>query len=136
MAACYGYKVVGVGVLEIDEAEAAVILRIFAAYAEGMSPRAIAHELNRDGVPGPRGGEWTASTIHGDRRAQDGILHQELYIGVRVFNRRHYRKHPDTGRRSSVLNPSEAWLREAVPDLQIVPNDLWGGRAGAQGGDL
>ena len=85
----------------------------------------MAHQLNAEGEPGPRGGEWTPSTINGDRRAQDGILHQELYIGVRVFNRRRYRKHPDTGRRSSVLNPPEDWLREPVPELRIIDDETW-----------
>ena len=118
---CYGYKIVAVGVLEVDVAEARIILRILTAYAEGMSPRAIAHALNRDGIPRPRGGEWAASTIHGDRRAQDGILHQELYVGCRVFNR----THPVTGRRSSVFNPPQEWLRESVPGLRIVSDDLW-----------
>lgn len=89
------------------------------------SPRAIAHSLNAAGEPGPRGGTWTPSTIHGDRRTGDGILHQELYIGVRVFNRRGYRKHPDTGRRSSVLNPPEDWIRQPAPELRIIDDELW-----------
>ena len=122
---CYGYRVADKGVLIIDETEALIVVRIATSYAAGESPRAIAHALNREGVAGPRGGEWTASTIHGDRRAQDGILHQELSIGVRVFNRRRYRKHPDTGRRSSVLNPPEEWIREPVPELRIIADDLW-----------
>ena len=122
---CYGYRIAEKGVLEIDDHQAGIIRRIYKAYAEGVSPRAMAHQLNAEGEPGPRGGEWTPSTINGDRRAQDGILHQELYIGVRVFNRRRYRKHPDTGRRSSVLNPPEDWLREPVPELRIIDDETW-----------
>jgi site-specific DNA recombinase len=122
---CYGYQVVGKGVLEIDGDQANSIRRIFRDYANGISPRAIAHALNAEGVPGPRGGEWTPSAIHGDRRAQDGILHQELYVGVRVFNRRRYRKHPETGRRSSVLNPEGEWVRQPAPELRILDHDLW-----------
>ena len=122
---CYGYRIADKGVLEVDDHQASIIQRIYKAYAGGASPRVIAHRLNAEGEPGPRGGEWTPSTINGDRRAQDGILHQELYIGVRVFNRRRYRRHPDTGRRSSVLNPPEEWLREPVPDLRIVDDATW-----------
>lgn len=44
---------------------------------------------------------------------------------MRVFNRRKFRRHPDTGRRSSVLNPPEEWIREPVPDLRIIDDDLW-----------
>ncbi|MCV0416332.1 MAG: recombinase family protein [Brevundimonas sp.] len=122
---CYGYDLGDKGELIINERQAGVIISVFERYAAGESPRTIAHALNTAGEPGPRGGTWTASTINGDRRAQDGILHQELYIGVRVFNRRKFRKHPDTGRRSSVLNPPEEWIREPVPDLRIIDDDLW-----------
>lgn len=80
---CYGYQVArGAdyerGLLDIDQEQAEVIRRIFTDYATGKSPRLIAHALNREGVPGPRGGEWTPSAVYGDRRAKDGILRQEL----------------------------------------------------------
>lgn len=66
------------------------------------------------------------SAVYGDWRAKDGILCQELYVGVRVFNRRKFRKHPDTGRRSSVLNPESEWIREPAPKLRIIIDDqLW-----------
>ena len=122
---CYGYRIVAKGLFEIDPVESAVVRRIFDAYAGGDSGRQIAIALNADGVPGLRGGEWSPSAVIGDRRAGDGILCQELYIGVRVFNRRRYRKDPETGRRSSVLNPPEQWLRQPVPDLRIIPDELW-----------
>ena len=127
---CYGYQLYRDateerGLLTVNAHEAEVVRRIFSDYANGKSPRTIAHALNTEGEPGPRGGDWTPSAIYGDRRAGDGILCQELYIGVRLFNRRRYRKHPDTGRRSSVLNPESEWLREAVPDLRIIDDSLW-----------
>ncbi len=122
---CFGYDIISTGVLAINDDERDIIRRIFREYADGASPRAIAHGLNADHKVGPRGGDWMPSTIYGDRRAQDGILCQELYIGVRVFNRRRYRKHPDTGRRSSVLNKPEDWLREPVPDLRIIDDEIW-----------
>lgn len=122
---CYGYDLAAKGELTINPHQAGVIREIFERYAAGESPRAIAHTLNAAREPGPRGGKWTPSTIHGDRRAQDGILHQELYIGVRVFNRRKFRKHPDTGKRSSVLNPPEDWIRQPAPDLRIIDDELW-----------
>ena len=59
------------------------------------------------------------------RRSGDELLHQELFIGIRVFNRRRCRKHPDTGRRSSVLNPVDEWRRKPVPTLRIVDEELW-----------
>ncbi len=122
---CYGYRVVGKGVMAVDEDEAAIVRQIYAAYAAGTSPKRIAQDLNNRGVPAPRGGSWAQSAISGDRRAQDGILCQELYAGTRVFNRRRYRKHPETGRRSSVLNPQSEWIREPAPDLRIIDEPLW-----------
>jgi site-specific DNA recombinase len=125
---CYGYQLVPgeqKGVLEIDPDQAAIVRRIFLAYARGATPRSIAIDLNREGIPGPRGGAWSPTTVSGDRRAGDGILCQELYIGVRVFNRRQYRKHPDTGKRSSRLNPPNEWIRMPAPELRILTDDVW-----------
>lgn len=122
---CYEYDLGAKGELTVNTRQAAVIRSIFERYADGESPRTIAHSLNTAREPGPRGGTWTPSSIHGDRRAQDGILHQELYIGVRVFNRRRYRKYPDTGKRSSILNPPEDWIRQPAPELRIIDDELW-----------
>jgi site-specific DNA recombinase len=124
---CYGYQIVEgqTGVFEVDPHQASVVTRICRDYAAGRSPRQIAHALNAEGEPGPRGGDWTPSAIYGDRRARDGILCQELYIGVRVYNRRSFKKHPDTARRSGRLNPESEWLREPVPELRIIDDGLW-----------
>ena len=72
---------------EINEGEAAVVRRIFRAYLDGKSPNKIADMLNREGVPGPRGGLWDKSTIHGNPKRGTGILNNELYIGQMVWNR-------------------------------------------------
>jgi site-specific DNA recombinase len=119
---CYGYDLVDgkTGELTINDAEAAIVRRIFADYIAGRSPKAIAQALNAKGVAGPRGGTWSPSAIAGDRRAGDGILCQTLYDGVRIFNRRRYRKDPDTGRRSGVINPPSAWIRVPAPTLAIL----------------
>lgn len=127
---CYGYKVAHGqhderGLLTIDPHQADVIRRIFRDYASGKPPRLIAYALNSEGEPGPRGGEWTPTAIYGDRRSRDGILCQKLYIGVRVYNRRTFKKHPDTGKRSGRLNPASEWLREPIPELRLIDDDLW-----------
>ncbi len=43
------------GERRINAAEAATLLRIFEAYADGASPRKLARTLNEEGVPGPGG---------------------------------------------------------------------------------
>jgi site-specific DNA recombinase len=109
----------------IIEAEAGVIRQIFSWYADGHSPRWIAGELNRQGVPSPRGGRWAQSAIYGDAQDATGILNNELYIGRQVWNRREWRKDPDTGKRTYVRRPRDEWITAALPHLRIVPDELW-----------
>jgi site-specific DNA recombinase len=54
-----------------------------------------------------------------------GILNNELYLGRYVWNRLHYVKDPRTGKRVSRLNDRSALTVQDVPELRIVPQDLW-----------
>ena len=130
----YGYDVVrrlsvdGMedrGEFTINEPQAAIVRRIFTDYAAGASPKAIARTLNDEGVPGPSGKGWTASTVHGHRGRGTGILNNELYIGVRVWNRQRFITDPETGKRVSRPNPEERWVRTAVPHLALIGKPLW-----------
>ncbi|SDF46621.1 recombinase family protein [Limimaricola pyoseonensis] len=109
----------------VEPTEARIVARIFRDYAGGASPRSIAHALNAEGLRGPRSEGWSASTIHGNRARGTGILNNELYIGRLVWNRLRYVKDPETGRRVSRLNPESAWVVTEVPELRIVPQELW-----------
>lgn len=81
----YGNQVVVGYRRVINPAEAAVVMRIFRLYLEGMSPKSIAHLLNAERVPPPRmkAGRkplgWTWTTISGARKRALGILHNPLY---------------------------------------------------------
>lgn len=124
----YGYRPVPgrPGEPEIDEAEAAVVRRIFTEYAAGVSPREIAAGLNADCVPPPRkGGTWNASTINGNAARGSGILHNRLYVGEIVWNRLRMVRDPDTGKRISRENPPEEWRRADAPHLRIVDQETW-----------
>jgi len=130
----YGYDVLpGVevrgkaehGARAVNRAEAAVVRRIFRDYAQGLSAGKIAEALNNDHIPGPRGGWWGASTILGNRERGTGILNNQLYAGLLVWNRLHFRKDPDTGKRNSRLNPVENLTEVAVPHLRIIDDALW-----------
>jgi site-specific DNA recombinase len=99
--------------------------RIFCEYAAGHSPRAIALSLNQDGIAGPRGRGWGASTINGNASRGTGILNNRIYIGKLVWNKLRYMKDPDSGKRRSKLNKAEAVIEKDVPDLRIVGQDLW-----------
>lgn len=123
----YGYDPVPgrPGELTINEAEAAIVRRVFEEYARGDTPREIAGRLNRDGIPGPRGGQWNASTLNGSRQRANGLLNNRLYIGEIVWNRQRFVKDPATGNRVSRLNPEADWVRVGAPHLAIIPTDLW-----------
>ena len=132
----YGYsKVVSLdergnlqpGVLEIHQPSAGIVRRIFREFARGRSSIQIATDLNRDGVPGPRGGQWNASTIRGDPAKAVGILNNPLYRGEMIWGRREWRKDPDSDRRERRyrLRDPEAWIRVAVPELRIVTDSDW-----------
>ena len=124
-ARTYGYRGHPGGAVEIVEAEAGVVRRIFAAYAAGDTPRDIALSLNADGMPGPKGGLWNASTISGNRARGNGILNTELYVGVKVWGRDQVRKDRRTGKRVHHYLPPDEWKRTPVPDLRIVDDETW-----------
>jgi site-specific DNA recombinase len=130
----YGYRVVrnpsGAadperGERSIEDTEAARVRQIFADYVMGRSPRAIACDLNRQKVPGPRGGKWSASLILGNAARETGILRNRLYVGELIWNRQRFLKDPSTGKRVSRPNPREIWVIEQVPALRIIGVDLW-----------
>jgi site-specific DNA recombinase len=113
------------GKRKVNPQEAAIVRRIFAAFADGSSPRMIAHALNREGVAGPQDKAWGPSTIYGNWRRGTGILNNDLYVGRLVWNRQRFVKDPATGRRQARLNPKGRWIVEQVPQLRIIADDLW-----------
>jgi site-specific DNA recombinase len=124
----YGYRTEdapGGRRMVIDEAEAKHVRWIFERYAEGWSPVAIAHELNRRGVPSPRGGTWAVSAIHGSAQRGLGLLNNALYAGVVLWNRRQWLKDPETGARRYVERPRSEWMEREAPELRIVDEALW-----------
>ncbi|MFT4182747.1 MAG: recombinase family protein [Rhizobium sp.] len=132
--AAYGYRVVHQldangepiqGERAIVEDEAEVVRRIFREYASGRSPKEIAFQLNREGVPGPRKRPWIDAMIRGNPVAGTGILNNELYAGVLAWNRQRFIKNPETGTRVSRVNPESEWIRTEVPHLRIVDDALW-----------
>ncbi len=130
----YGYDVVKElnadgeierGQRRINPVQAEVIRRIFNDYSSGISPRAIAKKLNGENIPAPRGGQWNASTINGNRKRRDGILWNELYIGRLIYNRQTFVKDPESGKRIPRPNPESDWVVVEVPELRIVEQETW-----------
>jgi site-specific DNA recombinase len=109
----------------INEFEATVVRRIFRDYAAGKSANRIAVELNKEGIPAPGGGAWGHSTINGNVKRGNGIVNNEMYVGKIVWNRQHFIKDPDTGRRQARANPESDWIIQEVPELRLLDEDLW-----------
>jgi hypothetical protein len=101
------------------------VREVFARYSAGESPRRIAFDLNARRVSAPRRGAWSGSTLNGNRGRGTGILNNEMYVGRLVWNRLSYVKDPDTGKRRSRANASEAVVAVEVPELAIVSRELW-----------
>jgi site-specific DNA recombinase len=123
----YGYDVIGAdaGERRINSSEAKTVQRIFAEFADGHSPRAIARQLNRDDVPGPGGRPWGDTTIRGQADRGTGILNNALYIGRLEWNRCSYIKNPRTGKRVARPNPRKKWEIIEVPQLRMINDELW-----------
>ena len=109
----------------INAAEAKVIRQIFTDYNSGKSPKRMATELNKQGIPAPGGKEWGFSTINGNVQRGTGILNNELYIGRMIWNRQTFVKDPDSGKRQARLNAPEAWITKDMPELRIIDEALW-----------
>ena len=113
------------GLREINPSEAEVVRRIFLTYAAGISPLAIARELNAEGIPGPSGGLWYQASIRGRPTRGDGILRNRLYVGRLIRNRRRNVFHPIAQTKVRRPNPAAAVLDVPVPDLRIIDDMLW-----------
>ena len=109
-----GYK------MEIEPKEAAVILRIFTSYAEGMSLTQIVKTFNEENVPGSiRSAKgWSPATI-------SRILDNEKYAGRWIWNKTESRRDPRTGRRRRFEKPESEWIVHEDEELRIVPKQLW-----------
>ena len=123
------------GEREIDPEQALVVVRIYQMYADGMSPRAIAEQLNVERVPSPgshwnrtirRSSGWAMSSIAGDPKRGTGILNNELYIGRVIWNRsRWLRSARDSSKRKCQQNPQEQWIDYENEQLRIIDQALW-----------
>lgn len=123
----YGYTAVPgkPGELVINQAEAAVVRRIFADFIAGKTPRAIAAGLNAERIAPPRGTLWNASTINGNATRGHGLLLNELYAGRIVWNKVRMIKDPSTGKRVSRPNKREAHRSAEAPHLRILDDETF-----------
>jgi len=55
------------------------------------------------------------------------MLRQTLYNGVITFNKMQYRKHPENGKRLSIMRPEKEWRRKQAVTKKRA-NALFGGK--------
>lgn len=53
------------------------------------------------------------------------MLRQTLYNGTVTFNKMQYRKHPENGRRVSIIRPENEWIVVPIPELTIIDPDIF-----------
>lgn len=130
----YGYDVVSRigadgelerGLRAVNATQAAIIQRIYREYVAGVSPKRIAHTLNAEGIPSPRGGEWSPSAINGSRARRIGILRNPIYAGRYLYNRVQMKRDPESRKRVSRINAAEDMVTVDMPELRIVDEELW-----------
>lgn len=81
--------------------------------------------LPAHGIPSPRQSTWAVSAIYGSPQKGTGVLNNELYRGIYIWNRSQWVKNPDTGKRTRIERPESEWKQASRPELQIVPDELW-----------
>jgi hypothetical protein len=109
---------------DIITEQAEVVRRVMQMRANGLSFGAIARVLKAEGIAPPRNPNkaavpaWYSSTIK-------EITKNELYRGVRIWNRVQNVFNFAEGTKSRRKRPPSEWTRLEVPDLRIVSDELW-----------
>jgi len=103
-----GYRVV------LEPAEAAVVGQVFKLFGDGLGEKAIAKHLNLNNPGRP----WRPNTIY-------LMLQNSKYVGQFYFNRREWRKSPETGRRVYRWRPRVQWESRVVEALRIIDDETW-----------
>ena len=131
----YGYRKSGTdkGRLEIDDAAAATVQRIFQMYNEGYGLSAIASKLNGEAIPNPTwykvslgmkctqkrraglGNTWSVNTVR-------GILRNGMYAGDLIQGR--FEKVSYKSRKLRSV-PKERWIVSKATHEPIIDRDMW-----------
>ena len=138
---CYGYKnrlitesspsgrggtatILG-AVPEIIPEESEIVQRIMEMRAAGLGYGTISKTLNAEGVVAPKRKyngriwqRWFGSAIK-------EICKNEIYRGVRVWNRTHVVFNSADGTKIKRKRPQSEWVRIEAPNLRIISDELW-----------
>jgi DNA invertase Pin-like site-specific DNA recombinase len=103
-----GYRLV------IEPTEAAIVREIFQMFCDQHGEKWIVDQLNARHLPRT----WKPSTVL-------FMLRNSRYAGRFHFNRREWRKHPETGRRVYRWRSPDQWETRTVDELRIVDEETW-----------
>jgi site-specific DNA recombinase len=110
---------------EVIPEEAAIVKRIMEMRATGLGYGTISKRLNAEGVPAPER-KYNGKTF---RRwfpsAIKEICRNEIYHGVRVWNRTERVFNSADGTKVKRKRPQAEWVRVEVPNLRIISDELW-----------
>ena len=97
--------------LVLNEAEAAVVRRVFADFLAGHSLRHLAVALSAEGIPSPEGNPvWRLSTIC-------RLLRNEAYVGRLYWNRTQTATTPPWAGTARPLGHAKEWVEIPVPTI-------------------
>lgn len=140
--ACYGYRnkavldaqqsgrsstlrTIGVE-REIIPEEAAIVRKIMELRASGLGYGTICKRLNEERIPAPER-RYNSKSVP-DRwfpSAIKEICKNEIYHGVRIWNRTQFVFNSADGTRVKRKRPPSEWVRVEVPQLRIISEELW-----------
>jgi site-specific DNA recombinase len=105
----------------INEAQAAIVRRMFDLCAAGTGYTRIAKQLNAEGAPAPRPKQgrpaaWAPTSVK-------EVLERRVYLGEAVWNRTRKRNVWGQARQSD--RPEAEWIRRSAPELRIVSDAQW-----------
>lgn len=93
-----------VGETVINKDHLVIYRRIIDTYLSGtMGTEQIKIMLNRDGIPGPKGTNWSSNAV------QRLLLHP-FHMGKVVYGQREWKRNPITGKVTAFLKPENEWI--------------------------
>ncbi len=110
----------------IDPAQAAVVVRVFQLFIDGMSLKKIASTLNDEGLAAPNDGGRGNKNGHGwGHTTIRAMLRNERYLGRFTWNQSKWVRVSGRKSRRRVLRPKTEWIEQEHPELAIVSRELW-----------
>lgn len=99
----------------INEAEAAIVRRVFSLVAEGWGFRRVARRLTEEGIPARSAKGWAATTLR-------QFVFNDLYRGIVTYGRTRTERRGGIER---VVKVADGWITAERPELRIADEGLW-----------